>query len=190
IGAVLIAGARAPVLVTRALVERMKPGAVIVDVAVDQGGCIATIHPTTLLEPIYQVADVVHYGVANMPALVPRTSTFALANATVPYAVELADRGAAAAVRGNPELARGVNVWRGRIVHPGVAAALGASPTPLDSCLGRGDKVEIRGFGSFKIRQRRARVGRNPKTGASVSVPGKKVPFFKVGKGLRELVNA
>ncbi len=140
IGAVLIAGARAPVLVTQAMVERMKPGAVIVDVAVDQGGCIATIHPTTLDEPIYRVADVVHYGVANMPALVPRTSTFALANATLPYAVELADRGPAAAVRGNPELARGVNVWRGRIVHPGVAEALGESPIPLDACLDGGGR--------------------------------------------------
>jgi len=135
IGAVLIAGARAPVLVTQAMVERMKPGAVIVDVAVDQGGSIATIHPTTLLEPVYQVADVVHYGVANMPALVPRTSTFALANATLPYAAELADGGAIAAVRGNPELARGVNVWRGRIVHAAVAAALGQTPTPLEACL-------------------------------------------------------
>jgi alanine dehydrogenase len=85
IGAVLIAGARAPVLVTRAMVERMKDGAVIVDVAVDQGGCIETIRPTTLLEPTYRVGGVVHYGVANIPALVPRTSTFALTNATLPY---------------------------------------------------------------------------------------------------------
>jgi alanine dehydrogenase len=135
IGAVLIAGARAPVLVSQAMVERMKPGAVIVDVAVDQGGCIATIHPTTIDDPIYQVAGVVHYGVANMPALVPRTATFALANATLRYAMDLADQGAAPAVRGNPELARGVNVWRSRIVHPGVAEALGQSPTPLEACL-------------------------------------------------------
>ena len=119
VGAVLITGARAPVLVNEAMVERMKPGAVIVDVAVDQGGWIATIHPTTLDDPIYQVAGVVHYGVANMPALVPRTSTFALANATLPYAIELCDRGPEAAVRANRELARGVNVWRGRFVHPG-----------------------------------------------------------------------
>src|SRR6266508_4033784 len=140
IGAVLIAGARAPVLVTQAMVERMKPGAVIVDVAVDQGGCIATIRPTTLLEPIYRVADVVHYRVANMPALVPRTSTFALANATLAYAVELADRGAVSAVRASAELAKGVNVWRGRIVHPGVAAALGESPTPLEACLDSGGR--------------------------------------------------
>jgi alanine dehydrogenase len=140
IGAVLIAGARAPVLVSQAMVERMKPGAVIVDVAVDQGGCIATIHPTTLDDPIYKVAGVVHYGVANMPALVPRTSTFALANATLRDAIELADRGPVEAVRGNPELARGVNVWRGRIVHPGVAAAVGESPAPLEACLHAGGR--------------------------------------------------
>jgi alanine dehydrogenase len=140
IGAVLIAGARAPVLVSQAMVERMKPGAVIVDVAVDQGGCIATIRPTTLDDPIYKVAGVVHYGVANMPALVPRTSTFALANATLRHAIELADRGPVAAVRGNPELARGVNVWRGRVVHPGVAAAVGESPVPLEVCLHTGGR--------------------------------------------------
>ena len=140
VGAVLITGARAPVLVDKAMVERMKPGAVIVDVAVDQGGCIATIHPTTLDDPIYQVAGVVHYGVANMPALVPRTSTFALANATLPYAIELCDRGPEAAVRGNRELARGVNVWRGRIVHPGVADALGEAAVPLEACLAAGPR--------------------------------------------------
>jgi alanine dehydrogenase len=135
IGAVLVTGARAPVLVTRDMIERMKPGAVIVDVAVDQGGCIETIHPTTLLDPIYRVADVVHYGVANMPALVPRTSTFALANATLPYALLLASQGAVNAVQDNGELARGVNVWRGRIVHPAVAATLGEPPATLQACL-------------------------------------------------------
>ena len=140
VGAVLITGARAPVLVDKAMVERMKPGSVIVDVAVDQGGCIATIHPTTLDDPIYQVSGVVHYGVANMPALVPRTSTFALANATLPYAIELCDRGPEAAVRGNRELAQGVNVWRGRIVHPGVADALGEAAVPLEACLAAGPR--------------------------------------------------
>ena len=135
IGAVLIAGARAPVLVTRAMVERMKEGAVIVDVAVDQGGCIETIHPTTLLEPTYRVGGVVHYGVANMPALVPRTSTFALTNATLPYVLELAAKGPAASVRDNAALARGVNVWRGRLVHPAVAEASGETATPLETLL-------------------------------------------------------
>jgi alanine dehydrogenase len=137
VGAVLITGARAPVLVTAAMVAQMKEGSVIVDVAVDQGGCIETVHPTTLLEPVYHVSGVLHYGVANMPALVPRTSTFALANATLPYALELAGRGVERAVRTNAPLALGVNVWRGRVTHPGVAASLGEQPTPLAEVLGR-----------------------------------------------------
>lgn len=136
IGAVLVPGARAPRLVTEAMVATMKEGAVIVDVAVDQGGCVETIHPTTLLEPVYRVSGVVHYGVANMPALVPRTSTFALTNATLPYVLALADLGVVRAVREDPVLARGVNVWRGAVVHPGVAASLGEAPTPLDRLLG------------------------------------------------------
>jgi alanine dehydrogenase len=135
VGAVLVAGARAPVLVSKEMVERMKPGAVIVDIAVDQGGCIATIRPTTLLEPVYEVAGVLHYGVANIPALVPRTSTFALTNATLPYALELASHGVAGAVRASAELAHGVNIWRGKVVHPGVAAALGEPAAPLEACL-------------------------------------------------------
>jgi alanine dehydrogenase len=135
IGAVLVAGARAPVLVTREMVEAMKDGAVIVDVAVDQGGCIATSRPTTLLDPVYRVGGVLHYGVANMPALVPRTSTFALANATLPYVSALAAHGVAKAVAANPELARGVNVWRGRIVHAAVADATGERAVPLADCL-------------------------------------------------------
>ena len=135
IGAVLIPGARAPVLVTEAMVAGMKEGAVIVDVAVDQGGCVATIRPTTLDAPTYRVSGVVHYGVANMPALVPRTSTFALTNATLPYVLELATRGAAGAARANPALGRGVNVWRGAIVHPGVAASVGEPAAPLAEAL-------------------------------------------------------
>jgi alanine dehydrogenase len=138
IGAVLVAGARAPVLVSKEMVERMKPGAVIVDIAVDQGGCVATIRPTTLLEPVYEVSGVVHYGVANMPALVPRTSTFALTNATLPYALELANRGVNVAMRASAELAHGVNIWRSKVVHPGVAAALGETPTPVETCLAGG----------------------------------------------------
>ena len=136
VGAVLVAGARAPVLVTKEMVATMKEGSVIVDVAVDQGGSVETIHPTTLLDPTYVVSGVVHYGVANMPALVPRTSTFALTNATLPYALDLAQRGLAGAVRRNPALAKGVNVWRGRIVHPAVAHALGERATPLEALLG------------------------------------------------------
>jgi len=136
IGAVLITGARAPVLVTKDMVATMKEGAVIVDVAVDQGGSVETIRPTTLLDPIYLVSGVVHYGVANMPALVPRTSTFALTNATLPYVLELAANGLADTVRRNPALAKGVNVWRGHVVHPAVAEALGEPAASLASLLG------------------------------------------------------
>src|SRR2546422_8858143 len=118
------------------MVTTMREGSVIVAVSVDQGGCVETIHPTTLLDPVYLVSGVVHYGVANMPALVPRTSTFALTNATLPYALELATRGVAAATRANPALAKGINVARGRIVHPAVAASLGEAPAPLESVLG------------------------------------------------------
>jgi alanine dehydrogenase len=135
VGAVLVTGARAPVLITKEMVATMKEGSVIVDVAVDQGGSVETIRATTLLDPVYVVSGVVHYGVANMPALVPRTSTFALTNATLPYALALATQGVAAAARANPALAKGINIWRGKTVHPAVAAALGETPTPLESLL-------------------------------------------------------
>jgi Alanine dehydrogenase len=107
----------------------MKPGAVIVDVAVDQGGCVETIRPTTLLEPVYTLHGVLHYGVTNMPALVPRTSTYALTNVTLPYALDLARKGPIRAVRESAELARGVNLWCGRVVYPAVAAAVGEKPS-------------------------------------------------------------
>jgi alanine dehydrogenase len=135
VGAVLVAGARTPVLVTEAMVAQMKDGAVIVDVAVDQGGCVATIHPTTLLEPVYRVGGVIHYGVANMPALVPRTSTFALTNATLPYIMAVAGRGVVEAVREDGALAAGVNIWRGSIVHPAVATAMGQPAISLTELL-------------------------------------------------------
>jgi alanine dehydrogenase len=123
IGAVLRTGARAPRLVGRALVGRMKQGSVIVDVAVDQGGCVETIHPTTHSNPTYVVGGVIHYGVANMPGSVPRTSTLALTNATLPYLQELCERGVEGALRANPALARGVNCYRGAVTHAGVAEA-------------------------------------------------------------------
>ena len=135
VGAVLITGARAPVLVSAAMIATMKEGAVVVDVAVDQGGCVETMHPTTLLDPVYVVSGVVHYGVANMPALVPRTSTFALTNATLSYVLDLANRGVAGAARANPALAKGINVARGRLVHPAVAASLGETAPPLETVL-------------------------------------------------------
>jgi alanine dehydrogenase len=124
VGAVYISGRRAPVLVTEALVKRMEPGSVIVDVAVDQGGCVETIHPTTHADPTYRVHDVIHYGVANMPGAVPRTSTLALTNTTVPFVERIAGQGVEAAVRADPSLAHGANVWNGKLVHRGVAESL------------------------------------------------------------------
>jgi alanine dehydrogenase len=115
IGAVLIPGARAPVLVTEADLRRIKPGSVIVDVAVDQGGCIETMHPTTHAIPIFTVDDVIHYGVANIPGAVPATSTYALTNATLPYLRALADKGVTAALAADAGLARGLNIAEGRV---------------------------------------------------------------------------
>ncbi len=125
IGAVLVPGGRTPVLVSHEMLREMHPGAVVVDVAVDQGGCVETIHPTYHSSPTYVVDDVVHYGVANMPGAVPRTSTIALSNAVLPYALELANLGLREAVMRNPNIADGLNVAKGRIVHAGVAEALG-----------------------------------------------------------------
>lgn len=123
IGAVLIHGAKAPKLVTRKMLKLMRPGAVIVDVAVDQGGCCETTHPTTHSDPVYVVDGVVHYCVANMPGAYARTSTFALANVTFPYAQQLADKGWLRAARENPEIAGGLNVIRGQVTNQPVAAA-------------------------------------------------------------------
>ena len=123
IGAVLIPGAKAPRLVERDDLKRMKPGSVIIDVAIDQGGCIATSRPTSHSSPTYIVDDVVHYCVTNMPGAVPHTATYALTNATLSYALALADRGFDAAVAADPALARGVNVADAVVWHPGVAAA-------------------------------------------------------------------
>jgi len=132
IGAVYLRGRRAPTLVTKAMVGAMQPGSVIADVAVDQGGCVETIHPTTHSDPTYLVDGVIHYGVANMPGAVPRTSTFALTNTTLPFLHQIAARGVAQAVRENPALALGANIWRGEVVCDGVAAAL---DLPLRSVL-------------------------------------------------------
>jgi alanine dehydrogenase len=121
IGAVLRPGARAPMLVSRKLVKQMKRGAVIVDVAIDQGGCIETSRPTTHEKPTYLVNGVVHYCVTNMPGAVARTSTTALTNATFPYAMEIARKGFGRAVRENSSLAAGVNIARGRVVYPDLA---------------------------------------------------------------------
>lgn len=124
IGAVLVAGGRAPTLVSEAMVEAMKPGAVIVDVAVDQGGCVATTRETTHADPVYEVHGVLHYAVGNIPGSVPHTSTYALTNATLPYVVEMASFGAEAAAARDPVLRAGFNVVAGQITNPAVAAAL------------------------------------------------------------------
>lgn len=124
IGAVLVAGAAAPKLVTREMVGRMKPGAVLVDISIDQGGCFETSRPTTHAEPTFVVDDVVHYCVSNMPGAVPRTSTFALTNVTLPCVRVLADLGWEAALAGDPHLASGLNVHDGHITHEAAAHAL------------------------------------------------------------------
>jgi alanine dehydrogenase len=125
IGGVLIPGAKAPKLVRRADLSRMRPGSVIVDVAIDQGGCVETIHATTHENPTYVVDGVIHYGVANMPGGVPRTSTLALTNATLPYALQLANKGWKRALKENPALLKGLNVVDGHVTYAGVAEAFG-----------------------------------------------------------------
>lgn len=138
IGAALIRGGRAPILVTRALVAAMKPGSVIVDVSIDQGGCCETSRPTTHSRPTYVVDGVVHYCVANIPGAVAGTSTYALTNVTLPYVLELADRGIETAVRENAALGRGVNLCRGHVTYEALATALGVPSVPLAAALGRG----------------------------------------------------
>jgi alanine dehydrogenase len=125
IGAVLIPGASAPKLVRRQMIANMKRGAVVVDVAIDQGGCFETSHPTTHTEPIYFVDNVLHYCVSNMPAAVPHTSTFALTNATFPYLLELANKGLERACEEHPSIREGVNTYQGHVTHPGVAKSQG-----------------------------------------------------------------
>ena len=125
IGGVLIPGAKAPKLIRRADLSVMRPGSVIVDVAIDQGGCVETIHATTHENPTYVVDGVIHYGVANMPGGVPRTSTLALTNATLPYSVQLANKGWKRALKENPALLKGLNVTDGKVTYAGVAEAFG-----------------------------------------------------------------
>ncbi len=125
VGAVLIAGAKAPMLITRDMLKTMRPGTVLVDVAVDQGGCFETTKPTTHNKPIYTIDDVVHYSVANMPGAVPYTSTLALTNATLPYAIQLADKGWKQACRESEPLKLGLNIINGEVVYKAVADAFG-----------------------------------------------------------------
>jgi alanine dehydrogenase len=132
IGAVLIPGARAPKLVTAEMVSAMKEGAVVCDVSIDQGGCFETSRPTTHSDPVYVVDDVTHYCVSNMPGAVPVTSTFALTNVTLPFVEEIADYGVRAAIARDPALARGVNVFDGKLTYEAVAEAHGLEYSPLE----------------------------------------------------------
>lgn len=136
VGAVLAEGRRAPVVVTREMVRSMGPGAVIVDVAVDQGGCVETTRVTDHVHPIYVEEGVVHYAVPNMPGAVPRTSSLALTGMTLPYILRVANEGFTRAVQADPALARGVNVHRGQITHAGVAESLGLPYVPLERLMG------------------------------------------------------
>jgi alanine dehydrogenase len=136
IGAVLIPGARAPFLITEEMVRRMKPGSVIVDLSIDQGGCVETSRPTSPADPTFVVHDIVHYCVPNMTANIPRTASRALANAALPYLEELAGRGLDAALRADPGLAESVYLYGGHPVHGSVAETLGTDPVPLERLIG------------------------------------------------------
>jgi len=137
IGAILIPGAKAPKLITREMLKLMRPGTVIVDVAVDQGGCVETCVPTSHQNPAFVVDDVVHYCVANMPGAVPCTSTIALTNSTLPYALQLADKGWKKACTDNEELRKGLNVVRGKVVYKGVSDAFGLPFTEVEQLLAK-----------------------------------------------------
>lgn len=136
IGAVLVPGGAAPKLVSRDLVARMRPGSVMVDVAIDQGGCFETSRPTTHADPVYLEEGVIHYCVTNMPGAVPRTSAFALNNATLPFVRAMADKGVMAALGGDPHLLAGLNVCRGKITHASVAGSLGFPLKPAGESIG------------------------------------------------------
>ena len=136
IGAVLVHGARAPYVVRREQLATMKPGAVLVDVAIDQGGCFETSRPTTHRDPTFEVDGITHYCVTNMPGAVPITATYALTNATLPYALALADHGVAEAIRRDPGLRPGVNVAAGEVTHPAVAEGVGETYVPVEEALG------------------------------------------------------
>jgi alanine dehydrogenase len=134
VGAVLIAGAKAPHLVTENMIQNMKPGSVIVDVAIDQGGCVETTYPTSHSEPVFTKHGVIHYSVANMPGAVPRTSTYALTNVTLPYILKIANKGYKKAMLSDESLLKGLNVYKGKVTYKAVADAFGleyAKPTEL-----------------------------------------------------------
>ena len=135
VGAVLVPGSRTPTLITRDMLKPMKKGAVLVDVAIDQGGCFETSRPTTHSDPIFEVDGIVHYCVANMPGAVAKTSTIALTNATLPYAVEIANKGWQRAMQENPEIKLGANVMNGKVTYKAVAETFDLEFTPIDTLL-------------------------------------------------------
>jgi alanine dehydrogenase len=132
---VLVAGAKAPKLVTRKMLKTMQKGSVLVDVAIDQGGCFETSRPTTHSNPIFVVEGIVHYCVANMPGAVAKTSTIALTNATLPYAVQIANKGWRRAMLENPDIKLGANVMNGKVTYKAVAEAFGLEHTPIETLL-------------------------------------------------------
>jgi len=136
IGAVLVPGAKTPMLVTREMLKTMKKGSVVVDVAVDQGGCFETSRPTTHEDPIYEEEGVIHYAVANMPGAYPKTSTIALTNRTLPYIKLMAERGIAAAIKENEEIRSSLNVLGGMVVHKALAKSIGVEPGDVDILMG------------------------------------------------------
>ena len=135
VGAVLVPGSKTPTLITREMLKTMKRGSVLVDVAIDQGGCFETSKETTHAAPTYSIDGIVHYAVSNMPGALPRTSTLALNNATLPYAVEIANKGWKKAMKQNPEIRRGANVVKGHVTYKGVAAAFGLKHVPIEKLL-------------------------------------------------------
>ena len=135
VGAVLVTGSKSPTLVTRDMLKTMKKGSVLVDVSIDQGGCFETSKETTHADPTYSVDGIVHYAVSNMPGALPRTSTLALNNATLPYAAEIANKGWKKAMRENPEIKRGANVVSGKVTYEGVAEAFGMAHYAIDKLL-------------------------------------------------------
>jgi alanine dehydrogenase len=165
IGAVLVHGARAPFVVRREQLALMKPAAVLVDVAIDQGGCFETSHPTTHRDPTFEVDGIIHYCVANMPGAVPITSTQALTNATLPYVTSIADRGIADAIRRDPGLRPGINVAGGTVTHPAVAEAVGQEYVPVERALG----LEPRGTPKLTP----AAPGRDSSAERSSEIPGR-----------------
>jgi alanine dehydrogenase len=135
VGAVLVPGSKTPTVVTREMLKTMKKGSVLIDVSIDQGGCFETSKETTHADPTYSIDGIVHYAVSNMPGALPRTSTLALNNATLPYAVEIANKGWRKAMKDNPEIKLGANVVQGHVTYEGVAKAFGFKQINIDSLL-------------------------------------------------------